>query len=524
MSDKTIVFTRKTSGLVKGLSWWDVFILVISAPAGSGILYYSVSTASDYPGGSVPLSFLIGMVLILPVIFIAAVTAGMIPRSGSLYVLISRVVSPAVGFVGAALFFVGYTLSIGVVAYVVTQVAGGILATAANAGDLDSLRRLGDLLQTPLWSTVIGCLLVVLTWALVLRGIRVFRNVMRVLFFVTVVAAVVSVVFFFSVPSLGGAESLMDGVWGNGTYQGVMQLAAAKDWSPPAFSLSATLSLLLVVLFSYGGLELISYASGEVSHGRRSPLRGYLAGWIVLALVYVVIALSVTSAFGPFLGAYDFLSQNHAEELGKVMPAVSPSVPFYIASVMPSPWLGVAVSLGLSLWLVTTMVPYFFSPSRLIFALAMDRAIPTSLADVSPTTGAPTKASHLTLVFALAGVVLNLLNVGVVLGTILFCALFVYWLYGLSALLLPFRRPDLYHACPVQREIAGLPVVSWAGLAAFGVGWYVMFVAAGQLTAGMSIFLALMMTVALGLYGFRLRANRDQGVDVDQIYNQLPPD
>ncbi len=78
-----LVFTRKTSGLVKGLSWKDILILVISAPAGSGILYYSVSTASTYPGGNIGLSFLIGMALFIPLLYLAALNASMIPNSGS---------------------------------------------------------------------------------------------------------------------------------------------------------------------------------------------------------------------------------------------------------------------------------------------------------------------------------------------------------------------------------------------------------------------------------------------------------
>ena len=522
--DESLVFTRKSSGLVKGLNWWDIFVIVISAPAGSGILYYSVSTKSAFPGGGVWLSFLIGMVLVFPVIYIAAVSSAMIPRSGSPYILISRVISPAIGFIAASLFFVGYTLSVGVVAFVVTQVLGGILVQAGQAAGAGGLQRFGEALQVPGWSTLGGVILVFLTWALVLRGIKVFRATMRILFFATVGAALVTVVYFFLVPSLGGADTLFNRTWGANTYQDIMALAASKGWTAPLFSWNATLDLLLVVLFSYGGLELISYAGGEVSQPKGKPIKGYLMGWWCLALVYTVIAFSVSYAFGPFLDAYDLLFQKFPQDLGTIMPAISPSVPFYISSVIPNPWIACLISISLCLWLVNTMVPYFFSPSRLIFALAMDRAIPPSMADVNERTGAPTKASHLTLVFALAGVLLNLLGVGIVLGTILFCALFVYWLYGLSAALLPFTRRDLYKESPIQSSFAGVPNLTWAGLLCFGVGWFVIFVAVRQLTADVSVFLAVLMAVTLGIYVFQLLVNQRLGIDVTKIYNQLPPD
>jgi GABA permease len=522
--DGPIVFTRKSSGLVKGLNWWDIFVIVISAPAGSGILYYSVSTKSTFPGGSVGLSFLIGMVLIFPVIYIAAICSAMIPRSGSLYILISRVISPATGFIAASLFFVGYTLSIGVVAFVATQLMGGILVQAARAAGAGGLQRFGEALQVPAWSAVGGVVLVLLTWGLVLRGVKAFRLTMRLLFYATVGAALVTVVYFFLVPYLGGAEFLFNRAWGAGAYQKIMTMATAKGWTAPPFSWAATLDLLLVVLFSYGGIELISYAGGEVSQPKGKPIAGYLAGWLCLAAIYTVIAFSVTHAFGSFLDAYDFLFQKSPKDLGTIMPAISPSVPFYISSVVSSPWVACLISLCLCLWLINTMVPYFFSPSRLIFALAMDRAIPSSMADVNQKNGAPTKASHLTLAFALAGVLLNFLGVGTVLGTILFCALFVYWLYGLSAALLPFTRPDLYKESPMQKNFAGLPVLTWAGLFCFGVGWFVIFVAIRQLTADVSVFLAILMILALLVYVRQLLVSQRKGIDVGKIYNQLPPD
>lgn len=524
MQDERLVFTRKSSGLVKGLSAFDVFLLVISAPAGSGILYYSVSTASSYPGGNVGVSFLLGMLLIFPIIFLAAATSSMVPRSGSLYVLISRVINPAVGFLAAALFFFGYTLSIGVVAFIVVQVFGGILVNAGSAAGASALVDFGQRLQEPLVAAVGGVVLVALTWFVVARGVRVFRQTMRILFGVTVAAALATVGWFLTLASSGDAANRFDGTWGEGVYSSVMSEAAAQGWSAPGFSWESTLGLLLVVLFSYAGLELVSYASGEIAQRKGKAFRGYLAGWIVLALTYSIIAFSVTLAFGDFLGSYDYLFQNHPEALEALMPAISPSIPFYVASVVPSQWLGIALAVGLTLWLVTTMIPYFFAPSRLIFALAMDRAVPTGLAEVHPKTNVPTKASALTFAFALLGVLLNLMQVATVLGTIIFCATFVYWLYGLSAALVPFTRPDLFANCAVQTRIAGFPLVSLVGILSVGVGWFVIFIAVGQLTPDIAILLTLLMTAALCLYVWQLRRNKAQGVDVGAIYGELPPE
>ncbi len=49
MEQKEVIFTRRASGLVRELSWVDVFIFVIAGPAASGITYFSVARAADYP-------------------------------------------------------------------------------------------------------------------------------------------------------------------------------------------------------------------------------------------------------------------------------------------------------------------------------------------------------------------------------------------------------------------------------------------------------------------------------------------
>lgn len=518
-----LVFTRKTSGLVKGLSWKDILVLVISAPAGSGILYYSVSTASSYPGGNVGISFLIGMALFLPVIYLAALNASMIPSSGSLYVLISRTVNPTLGFLASTLFFIGYTLSIGVVAFVVTKVFGGIIVNYGIANNSASIESFGAVLQTPLWSTLGGCLLVFITWGIVLLGVNVFRKTMRVLFYISLLSILIAIIVF-AFSNISSASEAFNKTWGNGAFERIIELASNKGWNPSGFSWTSTFNLLLVVLFSYGGLELISYASGETTKHQKKNIRAYLFAGLALGLLYTSIAFSVTHAFGDFIGAYDFVYNNHNSELAKIISPIAPSIPFYVSSILSNPVLGIIIPIGISLWLITTMIPYFFAPSRIIFALAMDKVLPESMADVSSKTGAPTKASHLTLVFALLGVLFTLLNVGTVLGTILFCALFVYWLYGAGAIALPYKNPVLYSLCPIKSKIFNIPIISWLGMLVFAIGWFVIFISVKQMTYDIIIALSVIMALLIFYYSIRQMKLKKSGTNTEEIFNQLPPE
>ena len=85
MEQKEVIFTRRASGLVRELSWVDVFIFVIAGPAASGITYFSVARAADYPGGSIPLGFVIGLVMFLPICALIAMTSAIRMGTGPVY-------------------------------------------------------------------------------------------------------------------------------------------------------------------------------------------------------------------------------------------------------------------------------------------------------------------------------------------------------------------------------------------------------------------------------------------------------
>jgi amino acid transporter len=154
----------------------------------------------------------------------------------------------------------------------------------------------------------------------------------------------------------------------------------------------------------------------------------------------------------------------------------------------------------------------------------MDRAIPEKLANIDPKNGAPTWATHLTALFAIAGVLLSLLDVKVVLGTISFSVFFLLWLYGLSAMLLPYRRPDIYEKSPIKLKFLGLPLITVLGFFTFAIGWFIIFFTAKEITTPIAITLVSIMTAGMALYFVQQSKNIKKGIDIPQIYSQIPPE
>jgi len=526
MEQKGVIFTRRASGLVRELSWVDVFIFVIAGPAASGITYFSVARAADYPGGSIPLGFVIGLAMFLPICALIAMTSAMMPRSGGLYVTVSRVVDPTVGYLCGWMFFVGYGLTIGVLSYIVMGIMGGMFQITGLASGIDFLVRSGHAMQTVHGRLISGILWLAFFWVVMTRGIRSIKRVMRIIFAIPLVATGIIVVYFLATGPQNVVK-MFNATWGSGVFQAVTAAAENKGWPFPSFSWPQTVNALMVVIWAYVAIEAISFAGGEIKKPKTSMMRGFLWGCVAVGIMYVVVSFAVYYPFKQFIGAYDFLYDKHPEVLRGIFPggaAIQPSVPFYAASIMKSKVMGLLVSASIALWYANTILPCFLANSRLAFAMAMDKAMPEAIASVNPKTGSPTWAVHITGLFALLGIIIQAFNVGTILGILNITALFIFWAFGLSAMLLPFVKPEIYQRSPVRWKWFGIDLIVILGMITFIEGWFFLFLSAMEFNRAILMVTLGVMFIGMLIFLVQQRKNVREGVDISKIYSQIPPE
>ncbi len=174
----------------------------------------------------------------------------------------------------------------------------------------------------------------------------------------------------------------------------------------------------------------------------------------------------------------------------------------------------------------------FIQPTRMVFAYAFDGILPKGVTKVSRN-GSPyiaviiaLVASFLTLVWAVNGS--SFFQV-LVYATLV--QLIAMGLVGLSAVLVPYIKPDLYRASTTQRKFAGIPVVSIAGAGAIATCvfvWVLYFHYPAQffLEDKQKMFTIFGVTIALAII-YYLAAKfirRGQGVDIDRAYAEIPPE
>lgn len=522
------MFTRRASGLTRELTWWDVFIFCIAGPAASGINFFSVNAIADYPGVDMGLAFVIGILCFLPLMVCLAMTTVAMPRSGSMYITISRVLGPTMGFFAGWMFFVGYGIVIGFLGCIVTSIIGSGFALVGHAAAMPSLLDLGGFLTSTNGAVAGGIIWTLIFWAVTRAGIKSVKWAMRIMFIIPFITTIAAVLVFLGVGP-GGAPAAVDATWGVGTFQAVIDAAKAAGWSPPAFSMESTFTAFgYVVVWAYVAVEAISYAGGEIKTPKLSVVKGYVLGTLAVGIFYSIIAYSVHYALGQFIPAYDFLNDNAPDVLAEVMPgAPSPSVPFYAATLLGPKmlWLGLAIVVCAGLWFANSMLPVFLANSRLAFSMAMDRAFPEALADVDVKRGAPTWATHLTGFVGLFGVLVYLVPaLSAMLGILNITTLFPFWLYGLAAMLLPYLKPDIYELSALKGRVAGIPAVSILGFFTFLVGMF--FVIFSIMPFDMTIMMVMLLVMGIGyaIYLGQIAKCKRAGIDIERIYSVIPPE
>ena len=182
------------------------------------------------------------------------------------------------------------------------------------------------------------------------------------------------------------------------------------------------------------------------------------------------------------------------------------------------------------------MVGNTFMPIRTVFAWSFDRLLPERFSSVNERTHSPVPAILLvmglvTLMLAWSVVSTDFatwLALGVLAGVV--CVVIV----GVAAFVFPDRRPDLYRASPANINWFGIPVlkivaplsilvmifltwltIAYPALALYGNAGNVWWIPA---------FMGGIVVFGLVVYYAARAIRRGQGIDVDLVYRELPPE
>ena len=575
MSEKKL-FVRKATGLVREIGPLTAAIIILCNCMGLGWQkrVFQFTGAAPLPenlwvAGMPPMvmAFLIGGIIIILSVLSFAILIAAMPRSGGGYVVISRLVSPLWAFVGAWFEFLSIAWSFGIISVAVFEgifFIFGPIVGVTGAGVNDVYLFGGGVLLT-LAFTAIGCL-----------GVRMAGYLLQAMFWIPALLTVY--VLYLLGTSMANPTMLAAGIAGFGQSQGVAGLTAdmyvkgalaqGLDAANVGSYWSAVSIAMIGAYFAYIGYAASTFVAGEVKEANKSLPKILLISSVIIMSMYMIVssfAAYAASALGrvtlpngnvwSFFEAYSYLSYGG----GNLATAGVPAVKAWTTTI--AAFTGIGMGLGWAnwllfifgiLWVANDIPPFILTASRILFAMAFDRVLPGSLADVNERFHSPVNATIATGLFgllgcfsesgvistggswspggALGGALNGIFSIGVS-STDLFDAVF-FTLFALALVLLPYRRPKIYVASPIKwggktgtAFIGALGVVAnlvldWMILTAPQDSYNILAPTSDNWFAiGFTVVLAIL---GAGMYLFYKYGHKD--VDYSTIYSEIPPE
>jgi APA family basic amino acid/polyamine antiporter len=459
-----------------------------------------------------------------------------IPRSGGDYVLVGRITHPAIGLISSFFWVSGVVLSIAFTAFAFVTVALGPSLTAVGlvSGHNSLVTAGNDLATKEGWQFAIGTFVILLSAGLLAGGWRWTTRIMNSLWVITMLGlfTVFLVLLFKSHAGFVNSFNKFAGpITGEGdSYHGLIKSAAKEGIdTSPGFSLNSTWPTFAAIagLSIYSWLSI--YISGEIRRAKDTTQMKIMG---LASFIHIGIAVLLSVVFFWKFG-HDFFVAVNALSGTESYPFAAPPYYTFMTSIAGGSTL-------LAWWLFITFAvayPLLILPNitiavRTFFAWALDGILPSRFARVSPKTHAPNWAIGLTVVISvivLYWAVSNGEGFLSVLYEAVVLQLVTMILIGIAAVLLPYRRPDVWRASATTRRLFGVPVVALAGAltSVMLAGLFFIYMHYPELGIDKGHFFrdcAIILGAALLTFVIARQARLRQGVDVDKLAMEIPPE
>lgn len=524
--EKPLLFVRRASGLRRAITPWQALFFGLAASATSPWHYYLMAVLPNwYPGISLPPLYLIANLILILECFSMALIYVAMPRSGSIYIPMSRAVSPMLGIMEATRSYITNPIFRGANVYLGVVALGGLFGVIGSITGMPNLTDVGASLAQPMVALGIAILMQVIGALVDGLGPGIIGKWVA-LWGILAMVGWISVLIPLAMTPQAQLGAKWDKTFGDGAYQQVIDVSEMRGFSAAkyAFNWSAMGTALLLPVANNWPYVLMP-VTGEVQEPSKSIPLSMVGSAIILLAVNVSLATAYTSAYGDFALRYNFVVESgYGGELTKAKAVPPPAVSTYsaiLASDNPafSAWIAWAPQ-----WSnFADMVLNCLFTSRPMFAMAMDRMAPEIFAKVHPRWASPYVGSIWWLVISVVVAALCVYYgalIPVIMGigwVYTFARMFQHW----SEVEFPFSKPHIWER-GLRLTIGGFPVIALTGAISTAIMLYLLCTSAMSIGSGLLIAI----TYLIGGLHFAFYANKNlnKGITPSSIYGELPPE
>ena len=530
------LFLRKSSGLVREFGGRDVFVFnTIGYALGLVLALIPLLMAGAVPEANVLLTVALGTVLTIANALTYGYLAAAMPRSGGEYVYLGRVVHPAAGFTANWGFTWSQLLGLGLYAsFTVNFGIAVAFLTLGNVLDSAGLVTAGEDVAGDWWTFLLGTAMIIAVLGVLAAGPRVVRKVLNWLFIPAIVGSFVTLLVLLTTTRdefVARFDAFMAERAGGETYQSIMSSAGEAGYVAEASTIGALLLAVPIGYYIYIGFTYSTYIGGEVKEPAKTQPRMIALTLAFAAAMYLICLWRFYDIVGKdFINSVVFLNNNTDE--GSGLP-VDPVLNLFTGIMTGSTVLNVLMAVSFFLWHFLLLFVIAMVCTRNLFAWSIDRVFPDAVTKVDRRFHAPWVATL--IIVAAAEVLLALYVFTDIFSQVSnYIVLFsiAFWMASWAAILLPYRRPELFAAAPdyVQRRLGGVPVITLLGagnLVLFSMVLYSAFklpAFSGPTGTDAVLFVIGVYLAGVLVYVAAKAIQKRRGVDLDLLYREIPPD
>jgi basic amino acid/polyamine antiporter, APA family len=524
---KPEVFVRKSSGLVRTAGTWDILAYNINFTSIGLLLAFLIMLGpAFYPGINMGLSVIICVLLIIPLALVFGYLSSTMPRSGGDYVYVSRVLGPALGMMSNFnmtmwWFFYGGVPS----AFLAIYGLAPFFRTMGIFTSNPQLTEVGNWFASPTGMFIFGVLLISGLIFVFARGMRSFFRIQNTLIVFAVVSTVLSAVVFIGKSQtevLGAFNQFIGPLSGKADVASYVVSAASEGgFTLENFSLRSTLLAMTWIYLNLSFMSSSAYIGSEVKDARRLQLWSMPATVLLVGVGVLVTVLLIGNAAGyEFLGSLAWVDP---AELGISSTPLYTELAAYVSGNVVIAFL---ITFGFIFWSYAWLPGQILNGSRNILAYAIDGLIPAWFRQVHPKLHTPVPALATMGIMSIIALAVYVFTPYFATLVGIFGFILSFSMVSISAILLPYRLPDVFETSAVNQRVGGIPVISIIGtlslISCIIMAWAFISDPLAGLTPSMILFNIGVFLSGLVVYYVAKWVRSRRGVDVSLSYKELP--
>ena len=526
-ASKPQTFVRKASGLVRTAGTWDVLAYNINFTSIGLLLAFLIWLGpSFYPGINMMWSTVISVLFLIPLSLVFGYLASAMPRSGGDYVYVSRVLGPAAGMMSNFnmtmwWFFYGGVPS----AFLARYGLAPFFRTLGIFTNNPKLVDIGNWFTSPAGMFIFGTLLIAVLVYVFAVGMKTFFRVQNILIIFATISTVLSIVVFLgkSHADFFAAFNRFIGPLSGQSDAAAFVLQAGKDagFALAPFSWRNTMLAMTWIYLNLSFMSSSAYIGSEVKDARRLQLWSMPATVLVVGVGVLLTVVLVGNVVGyEFLGA---LGNMDSTQLGMSSTPLYTELASYLSGNLVVAFL---ITFGFIFWSYAWLPGQILNGSRNLLAYSIDGLFPAWFRQVHPKLHTPVPALATMGVMSVIALAIYVFTPYFATLVGIFGFILSFIMVSLSAMLLPYRLPDVFETSAVNQRVAGLPVISIIGFLSLASCVFFAWVFLNDPLSGMTptmvkfnigVFLS-----GLVVYYIAKWTQSRRGVDVSLSYKELP--